>query len=174
MVPKIECSLSRTSRSTMFTMMKQVIQGYPEQYKERILSLKSLGEQELQTVINDLLTKPQRFVGFSGTLTLSEAIQQAQREDLNFLQMEAPFLTFPKATPTKWNGCRDHIDTITGTYFIFTGKNEYERTNLRLMKPYKGGPQLVPTLQKALGSDIRVTMKVDPMMTPASRILLVL
>lgn len=158
----------------MFTMIKQVVQGYPEQYKDRIHQLKTLGELELQTVVNDLLTKPQRFVEFSGTLTLSDAIQQAQREDLDFLQMEAPFLTFPKATPTKWNGYRDHIDTITGTYFIFTGKHEYERTNLRLMKSYKGGPQLVPTLQKALGNEIRVTMRVDPMISPSSRILLVL
>ena len=153
--------------------MKQLFQAYPDQYKPQIESLKKLGEQELQTVIQEFLTQPQRIVGFHEKMTVSDAIQQAQKEDSDFLEIQAPFLTFPRATSTKWNGNIDHIDTITGTYHIFTGKQDHERINLRLMKQFKGGPQLVPTLQKAIGHSILVTMRVDPMSSPSSRIILV-
>lgn len=156
----------------MFKVMKQMVQGYPEKYKARIETLKTLGEQELQSFIEKFLTEPQNIIGFSGKTTISDAIQQAQREDLNFLEVEAPFLTFPRATPNKWNGNIDSIDTITGTYNIFTGE-DHEIHNLRLNKKYKGGPQLIPTLQKMISSEIRVTMRVDPMICPSSRIILI-
>lgn len=158
----------------MFKVMKQayesMTQSYPEQYKERIQKLNVLGKEGIQMVINDILTKPQRIVDQSEKMLLSDAIQQAQREERNFIQIEAPFLTFPRATPEQWNGNIDSIDTITGTYTIFTG-DEFEKHNLRLKKTYKGGPQIVPALKKALGYNI--TMRVDPNCSPSSRFIIV-
>jgi hypothetical protein len=143
------------------------------QFRDRIYDLKSLGETEIASVIQDILTKPQRFVGYPDKMLLSDAIALAKKEERNFLEFEAPFLTFPKATPERWNGNIDSIDTITGTYTIFTG-DEFEKHNLRLKKFYKGGPQILPALKRVLGPEYNVTMKVDTYMAPSSRFILVL
>lgn len=157
----------------MFKAIRTVFSNkqYPEQYRLRIEALKRLGEAEIETVIQDIFTKPQRIVGQSQKMLLSDAIQQAKQEERVFLEIEAPFLTFPRATPEQWNGNIDSIDTITGIYTIFTG-DEFEKHNLRLKKVYKGGPQILPALQKALGYNI--TMKVDPFISPSSRFIIVI
>ena len=146
---------------------------YPEKYKGRIQELKRLGEAEIQKVIEEIQTKPQRIAGQSEKMLLSEAIEQAKKEERSIVEIEAPFLTFPRATPERWNGNIDSIDTITGTYTIFTGE-DIERHNLRLKKFYQGGPQIVPALRRALGYQYNVTMKIDPYLSPASRFILVL
>jgi len=162
--------------STMFKAIQSAYVSmrhpYPEKFRERIQKLKSLGESEIETVIEEILTKPQRFVGFSDKMLLSDAIALAKKEEQNFLEMEAPFLVFPRATPQQWNGNIDSIDTITGTYTIFTG-DDSEKHNLRLKKFYKGGPQILPALKRVLGYEFNVTMKIDPLITPSSRFILV-
>lgn len=146
---------------------------YPEQYKARIEALKRLGEAEIERVVDDIISKPQSIVGQSEKMLLSDAIAQARQEERDMIEIAAPFLLFPKATPERWNGNIDSIDTITGTYTIFTG-NEFELHNLRLKKCYKGGPRIVPALQQALGYHCNVTMRVDPYMTPSSRFIVIL
>jgi hypothetical protein len=105
-------------------------------------------------------------------MLLTDAIVKAIELEENFLEMEAPLLTFPRATPTAWNGDRDHVDTIRGTYHIFTG-GELDAGNLRLMKTFKGAPQFLPAFKKILGRNFQVTMKIDPNKVPASRIIMV-
>ena len=146
--------------------------GYPKQYKARIQALKKLGEEEIEKTIDEILTKPQFIVG-RGKMHLFDAIRDALHDGQTFIEIAAPLLTFPRATPEKWNGDIDHIDTITGSYYIFTGQPFYITYGDHLLTKYKGGPTLVSLLQKTLGDGFNVTMKVDANKSPASRIILV-
>jgi hypothetical protein len=152
----------------MRRMKESVGLSYPLQYQERIEKLKHLGQEEIEKIIHDILTKPQHVMNFPGKTMIADAILQAQQEERNLIEFEAPLLTFPRATPERWNGNIDNINTITGEYTIFTGK-EYELHNLRLNKKFKGGPQIVPALQNALGDPFKVTMQIDAYKTPSSR-----
>jgi hypothetical protein len=164
--------ISREMQTLVRRMKETVGLTYPEKYQARIDYLKKYGQEEIEKVIHDILTKPQHVMDFPGKIMISEAILQAQQEECNFIQFEAPLLTFPRATPQQWNGNIDHIDTITGEYTIFTGK-EYENHNLRLNKKFKGGPQIVPALQEALGGNFKVTMRIDANATPSSRFIVI-
>lgn len=148
------------------------LNSYPEKYKVRIRNLKRSTEEDINKCIDEILTKPHHFTGFRDRMLLTDAIVKAIELEENFLEMEAPLLTFPRASPTAWNGDRDHVDTITGTYHIFTG-GEYDSGNLRFMKSFKGAPQFLPAFKKVLGPNFQVTMKIDPNKVPASRIIMV-
>ncbi len=156
----------------MKRMKESVGLTYPEKYQERIQHLKECGNEEIQKVIHDILTKPQHILEFPGKLMISDAIEQALSEERNYIEFEAPLLTFPRSTPEQWNGNIDNIDTITGEYNIFTGK-EYEKHNLRLNKKFGGGPQIIPALEKALGKPYKVTMRIDAYATPSSRFIVI-
>ena len=155
----------------MFRSIQESIQAYrysyPNEFRERIATLKSFGEKEIQALVEELTTLPQTFVGHRKKMVLSDAIQLTKKEGNKVLEMKAPYLTFSKKErSTQWDGNIDNINTITGTYRIFAGEN---KTNLRLVKTYEGGPKMAPALERALGPGFRVTMRVDPYITPSSR-----
>lgn len=145
---------------------------YPEKYRVQIRNLKRSTEEQLAECIDEILTKPQSFTGFRDKMLLTDAIAKAVEFEENYLEMEAPLLTFPRATSTVWNGDRDHVDTIRGTYTIFTG-GEYDRGDLKYMRTFKGAPQFITAFKKVLGPNFHVTMKVDANKVPASRIIVV-
>jgi hypothetical protein len=145
---------------------------YPKEHAARIDALKRLGEQEIHKTIDEILTKPQYIVD-KGKMLLTDALKEAVHDGQTMIQIAAPLLTFPRATPEKWNGDIDHVDTITGTYSLFTGNENYYTYGDHLLTKYKGGPTLVPFLRKALGEQFNITMKVDTHKDPASRIILV-
>lgn len=147
--------------------------SYPKEHLARIHALKRLGEEEIHKTIDEILTKPQWIVGRSGKMLLTDALRDAIHDGQTLIEIAAPLLTFPRATPEKWNGDIDHVDTITGTYSLFTGNENYYTYGDHLLTKYKGGPTLVPFLRKALGEQFNVTMKVDAYKDPASRIILV-
>ncbi len=147
--------------------------SYPEEYLNRIQLLKKLGEIEIEKTVEEILTTPQRIVGFSEPMLVADAVAKAIVRKLNYIEVAAPLLTFPRATPTQWNGNVDHIDTITGTYNLYVGKTWEVPYGPHLLKTFKGGPQIVPALKKALGPNFEVTMKIDSHSTPSSRFILV-
>lgn len=161
----------------MFKAIKRVSESlglsYPDEHLSRIHKLKRLAEDEMAKVIDEILTKPQRFVNRSESMYLTDALKEALEEERHMLEIEAPFLTFPYATDKQWNGDIDHVDTITGTYCLFTGKDTYTTYGDHLLTKYKGAPQIVPALQKALGHNFNVTMVVDANKSPSSRFILV-
>jgi hypothetical protein len=106
-------------------------------------------------------------------MLLTDALREATHDGQTLLEIAAPLLTFPRATPEKWNGDIDHVDTITGTYYLFTGNEAYYTYGDHLLTKYKGGPTLLPFLRKALGEDFHIVMNVNPQKDPASRIILV-
>ena len=158
--------------------MKKVSQSmglsYPDQHLARIQTLKHLAEEEIETVIDDLLTNPQTIVGTSHKMTLGDAMKEAIRDGSDLVEIAAPLLTFPKATKGQWNGDIDHVDTITGTYSLFTGNRSYITYGKHLLTNYKGGPRIVPALKRALGDNFNVTMVVDPQKSPASRFVIII
>ena len=162
----------------MFRFVEKVSQSlglsYPDEHLDRIQTLKQLANEEIQAVINDLLTKPQWIIGKSEKMTFGEAVNEALRDESNLVEIAAPLLTFPKATKEEWNGDIDHIDTITGTYCLFTGNPGYITYSDRLLTKYKGGPRIVPALKKILGDNFQVTMVVDANRSPSSRFVIVI
>ncbi len=162
----------------MFRFAKKVTDSlglsYPDEYLVRIQHLKHLAEEEISKVIDTLLTKPQWIVGKSQKMTLSEAIKEAVWDGTNIVEVAAPLLTFPHATDDKWNGDIDHVDVISGIYFIFTGNPFYVTYGDHLLTKYRGAPQILPALEKILGSGFHVTMVNNPNKSPASRFLIVL
>ena len=148
--------------------------SYPEEYLSRIQALKRLGEQEISKVVEEILTTPQWVVGRSEKLLLTDAFKEAVQEGRSLVEIEAPLLTFPRGSPTQWNGDIDHVDTITGTYFLFVGKIGYITYGDHLLKKFSGAPTIVPALKKALGPQYQVTMSVDAYKSPASRFVIVL
>lgn len=161
----------------MFKLYSRITQSlglsYPEEYIPRIHTLKGVAEEEIAKVIDELLTKPQWIVGTSLKMTVGEAIQDALREERGMVEIAAPLLTFPKATPEKWNGDVDHVDTITGTYSLFTGKSTYIQYGDHLLTKFKGAPSIVPALRKALGDNFNVTIAIDANKSPAARFVIV-
>lgn len=162
----------------MFHLAKKVTQSlglsYPEEHLPRIQKLKHLAHEELEKVIDELLTKPQWIVGKSQQMTLGEAIQEAIKEENDIVEIAAPLLTFPRATKEQWNGDIDHVDTITGTYFLFTGNPGYITYGKHLLTKYSGAPKVVSALNKALGHQFNVTMVIDANRSPASRFVIVI
>lgn len=161
----------------MFKTMKRMSESlglsYPEEYLNRIHRLKALGEKEIATVVEEILTQPQQIVGGLQPKLLKDAVQDCLDSDRNFLEIKAPLLTFPRATPTQWNGNVDHVDTITGTYHLYLGKKWEPKYGSHLLKTFKGGPQIVTALKKALGPNVEVTMKIDAYSSPSSRFILI-
>lgn len=161
----------------MFKLYSRVTQSlglsYPEEYIPRIHALKHVAEEEIAKTIDELLTKPQWIVNSSTKMTLGEAIKDALQDGRNMVEIAAPLLTFPHATPEKWNGDIDHVDTITGTYHLFTGKPTYIQYGDHLLTKFKGAPTIVPALKKALGDNFNVTMSVDAYKSPSSRFVIV-
>ncbi len=162
----------------MFRMMSKVSESlglsYPEEHLSRIQKLKHLAQEEIDKVIDDLLTNPQWIVGKSQRMPLGQAVHEAIKDETYLLEVAAPLLTFPRATKEKWNGDVDHVDTITGTYFLFTGNPGYLTYGQHLLTKYKGGPTMVSGLRKALGHDFNVTMAIDANRSPASRFVIVI
>jgi hypothetical protein len=161
----------------MFRFMKKVSQSmglsYPDQHLARIQNLKHLAEEEIETVIDDLLTNPQTIVGTSHKMTLGDAVKEAIRNGSDLVEVAAPLLTFPRATKEQWNGDIDHVDTITGTYFLFTGNPSYISYGKHLLTSYKGAPRIVPSLKKALGDNFNITMVIDAHKSPACRFVII-
>ena len=161
----------------MFKLYSRISQSlglsYPEEYIPRIQALKQTAEEEIAKTVDDLLTKPQWIAGTSIRMTVGEAIQQALSDERNMVEVAAPLLTFPHATPTKWNGDIDHVDTITGTYHLFTGKPTYIQYGDHLLTKFKGAPTIVVALKKALGDNFNVTMVIDANKSPAARFVIV-
>lgn len=161
----------------MFKLYSRISQSlglsYPEEYIPRIQALKHVAEEEIAKTIDELLTKPQWIAGTSNRMTVGEAIQQALRDERNMVEVAAPLLTFPPATNKQWNGDIDHVDTITGTYYLFTGKSNYIMYGEHLLTKFKGAPTIVPALKKALGDNFNVTMVIDANKSPASRFVIV-
>ena len=145
----------------------------PTRYRGRIEALRQAAEFEISQCIDELLSKPQYIITFEKRMSLIDAIALCLEEKIDMLEVEAPLLTFPRATANEWNGDIDHVDTLTGTYTIFTG-SEYDIGNVRYMRSYKGAPQFISALRKVLGRNINITMHVDPKRSPSARILLVL
>lgn len=162
----------------MFNLYSRITQSlglsYPEEFLPRIQLLKTLGEKEIEGVIHQLLSEPQHIVNRSEKMLLTDAIREAIQEEQQILEVEAPLLTFPRATPQQWNGMIDHIDTITGTYNLYVGPQYPTHFGEHFLKKFKGGPQIVPALNKALGPKYKVTMMVNAYKSPASRFILVL
>ena len=148
--------------------------SYPEKYLLRIQALKRLGENEISKVIQEILTTPQWVVGRSEKLLLADAMKEAVEEGRYLVEIEAPLLTFPRGSPTQWNGDIDHVDTITGMYFLFVGDKPYITYGDHLLKKFSGGPMIAPALKKALGPEYQVTLSVDAYKSPASRFVIVL
>lgn len=161
----------------MFKLYSRVSQTlglqYPDEYIPRILSLKKLAEDEIAITIDDLLTNPQWIAGTSCQMTIGDAIKDALQDERTMVEIAAPLLTFPKATPELWNGEIDHVDTITGTYHLFTGKPSYIQYGDHLVTSFKGAPCIVPALKKVLGDSFNVTMMIDANKSPASRFIIV-
>ena len=162
----------------MFKLYSRITQSmglsYPEEYLPRIQLLKKVGEKEIETVIHQLLSEPQTIVNRSEKMLLADAIREAIEEEQPTLEVEAPLLTFPRATPQQWNGTIDHIDTITGTYNLYVGREFPTHYSEHHLKKFPGGPKVVTALNKALGPQYKVTMMVDAYKCPASRFILVL
>lgn len=158
----------------MISSLKETLGlSYPKSYKKRIDALRRLAIQEIEATIDDILTKEQRFVGYSTPMHLEDAINYARGQEKGFLEFEAPLLTFPKATPEQWNGEIDHVDTMTGEYFLYTG-TQLDQYSSHLLKRFKGAPQFVHAFKKVLGPNANVVVSVDINKSPVSRIILVL
>ena len=148
--------------------------SYPEEYMTRIHRLKAMAENEIDMAVEEILTTPQRIVGYAESMLLADAIKEAVREGRGSLEVVAPLLTFPRATPEQWNGTIDHFDTITGTYVLYMGEPFATQHGEHLFKKFAGGPKIVPALKRALGSDYNVTMSIDAYRSPASRFIIIL
>ena len=157
----------------MLTTLKDLfVNKYPEKYEKRIQALKVYTEEEIAKCVQEILTKPQWIVHRSEKMLLLEAVQEARNEGRNMIEIEAPLLTFPRATKEKWNGTIDHCDTITGMYHLYIGEEYTTHYGDHLLKTFKGGPKIVPALKKALGCNI--TMIVDAEKSPASRFIIII
>jgi hypothetical protein len=148
--------------------------SYPDEYLQRIQFLKGMAEREINSVVEHILTSPQEIVNRCDKIFLTDAIKEAIQEGRNSIEVAAPLLTFPKATPEQWNGLIDHVDTITGTYFLYEGDALPIHYGDHLLKKFPGGPKIVTALNKALGSQYHVTMNIDAYKTPASRFVITL
>ena len=148
--------------------------SYPDEHLPRIQALKQLAEEEIEKVIDNILTQPQWVVGKSQKLTLVEAMKEAIHDGSDLVEVAAPLLTFPRASNEQWNGDIDHVDTVTGVYSLFTGNQGYITYGDQLLTKYKGAPMIVPALKKALGENFNVTMVIDANKSPASRFVIVL
>lgn len=158
----------------MFRFINKITESfglsYPEEYLSRIQYLKRLAEEEIAKVIDDILTKPQCIVGRSDKLLLVDALKEGQ----TIVEIEAPLLTFPRATPDQWNGTIDHMDAISGTYYLYEGDALPLYYGDHLLKRFSGAPKICPALKKALGPNYQVTMITDAYKSPASRFVIVL
>lgn len=139
--------------------------GYPVKEKNRILALKTTAITGIQQGIDQFLTENLYCINYDKRLTLTDALKRAKEDDSTMLQFEAPLLTFPRSTPARWNGDIDHVDTITGTYYLVD--------NLQSIRSYRGAPKFIDVLRSTLKSNFNITMRVDANMTPSSRIILV-
>lgn len=173
---KVELVSKRQTCRNMLKAMKRVSEtmglSYPEEYLPRIAKLKSLGEKEIANVVEEILSQPQEIVGSIRPRLLNDAIQESLAAGQTNLEFKAPLLTFPRATPTQWNGEIDHLDTITGTYTLYLGEPWQPQYGPHLLKTFKGAPQIVPALQKALGRNVQVLLKIDAYSNPSSRFVL--
>lgn len=162
----------------MFRFVKKISESfglsYPDEHLPRIQNLKYLAEEEIAKVVDDILTNPQWIVGKSQRMTLGEAIKEATYDGSNLIEIAAPLLTFPRATKEEWNGDIDHIDTITGTYCLFTGNTRYITYGDHLLTKYKGGPRVVPALKKVLGEEFEITLSIDASKSPSSRFMILI